>query len=311
MTDNIIKAKNIVKKFSNGNNISTVLKHIDLDIKKGEFVSLMGESGSGKSTLLYILGGLDTPTTGEVLFDNRDISVMTDEQKSEIRRNEIGFVFQFYNLVTNLSVKENILLPLVMAKKDIQKYEKKLDDVLELIGMSDKKDSVPSELSGGQCQRVSIARAIITDPKLLLADEATGNLDSKARKEIMSLFKKINKEKKITILQVTHSTECANYGNRIIILKDGQLLSESNEPSTKITSKSEERNFSNKNLIEELNILIESEYTYLNEMLKNQNKKKELLLKLNNSISVLEENRPDKDYEELYKIMRKLIRKSM
>ena len=220
--DSIIKVDNVYKNFQNDK--IKVLKGVNLEIKPGEFVSLMGASGSGKSTLLYLIGGLDQPTSGEIKIDNKNISKMNDTKMSKLRRKEIGFIFQFYNLVQNLTVEENILLPVIMDGQKKKTYEKKLNELLEIVGLSEKKNALPSELSGGEQQRVAIARAVIMDPKIILADEATGNLDSKTGQDIMELFKKINKEKGITILQVTHSEEIANYGGRIIQLKDGQII---------------------------------------------------------------------------------------
>lgn len=220
--DSIIKVDNVYKNFQNDK--IKVLKGVNLEIKPGEFVSLMGASGSGKSTLLYLIGGLDQPTSGEVKIDNKNISKMNDTKMSKLRRKEIGFIFQFYNLVQNLTVEENILLPAIMDGQKKKQYEKKLNELLKIVGLSEKKNALPSELSGGEQQRVAIARAVIMDPKIILADEATGNLDSKTGQDIMELFKKINKEKGITILQVTHSEEIANYGDRIIQLKDGQII---------------------------------------------------------------------------------------
>lgn len=220
--DSIINVENVYKDFQNGK--IKVLKGVNLEIKAGEFVSLMGASGSGKSTLLYLIGGLDKPSDGIIKIDNKNISKLNDTKISKLRRKEIGFIFQFYNLVQNLTVEENILLPVIMDGRKKKKYEKKLNELLEIVGLSEKRNALPSELSGGEQQRVAIARAVIMDPKIILADEATGNLDSKTGQDIMELFKKINKEKGITILQVTHSEEIANYGDRIIYLKDGQIV---------------------------------------------------------------------------------------
>jgi putative ABC transport system ATP-binding protein len=220
----IIKIDNLVKNFGKGENEVKVLKNVSFEIEKGEFVSLMGASGSGKSTLLYLIGGLDKPTAGKVYINDKDINTLKEKDMAKLRRQDIGFVFQFYNLVANLTVEENIMLPVVMDGKSEKDYKKRLDDILEIIGLSDKRKNLPNELSGGQQQRVSIARAMILSPNIILADEPIGNLDSKSGKEVMDLFKKINKEEGITILQVTHSEEAAEYGNRIIRLKDGQII---------------------------------------------------------------------------------------
>lgn len=220
--ENIVSVENVCKSFQNAK--VSVLNDINLSIKEGEFVSLMGASGSGKSTLLYLIGGLDKPTSGTIKLSGQDINKIKDNDLSKLRRKDIGFIFQFYNLVQNLSVEENILLPVIMDGRKRKDYEAKLHEILDIIGLKDKRKFLPSELSGGQQQRVAIARAVIMNPKIILADEATGNLDSKSGKDIMELFKKINKEKNITILQVTHSSEIASYGNRIINLKDGRIV---------------------------------------------------------------------------------------
>lgn len=220
----IIKVKNLDKVFGKKETKVKVLNDISLEINKGEFVSLMGASGSGKSTLLYLIGGLDKPTDGKVFINDKDINKLKEKQMAKLRRKEIGFVFQFYNLVQNLTVEENIMLPVIMDGKKEQDYKERLDKILKIIGLDKKRKNLPNELSGGQQQRVSIARAIILNPDIILADEPIGNLDSKSGKEIMDLFKKINQEEGITILQVTHSEEAAQYGDRIIRLKDGKIV---------------------------------------------------------------------------------------
>ncbi|WP_295069318.1 ABC transporter ATP-binding protein [Ruminococcus sp.] len=222
--ENIIKIKAICKSFGEKDSCTQVLNKVSLTVGKGEFISLMGASGSGKSTLLYLIGGLDTPDSGEIFLDGRDISKMRDKELSKLRREGMGFVFQFFNLVQNLTVEDNILLPLIMDGKSPKKYRDRLDSILETVGLSDKRRSYPNQLSGGQQQRCAIARAVIYEPKILLADEPTGNLDSKSGTEIMELFSRINKEKEITILMVTHSAECAAYSDRIITLSDGKIL---------------------------------------------------------------------------------------
>ena len=183
----------------------------------------MGQSGSGKSTLLYILGGLDVPTSGSVFINGMDISKFNDEKMSRIRRQNIGFVFQFYNLIPNLNVAENIMLPLLLDGKKMRDYKKPLKDILEVVGLSDKRGHTPRELSGGQQQRVAIARALIGNPEILFADEPTGNLDSHTGAEIMSLLQRINKERGQTIIMVTHSPEAAKSSNRVITVSDGLL----------------------------------------------------------------------------------------
>ena len=219
----IIKVNEVSKSFGEKENFNLVLDKVSLDIKKGEFVSLMGESGSGKSTLLYIIGGLDKPTEGSVVIDEKDINELKEKEIARFRRQDIGFVFQFYNLVQDLTVEENIMLPVVMDGKKEKDYKDRLDKILKIVGLEDKRKSLPNQLSGGQQQRVSIARAVILNPKVILADEPIGNLDSKSGEEVMKLFKTLNKEEGVTILQVTHSEESAKYGDRVVRLKDGKI----------------------------------------------------------------------------------------
>lgn len=226
MNNTILEVKNLRKVFTAElAEPLEVLKDIDLEVKKGEYVSLMGESGSGKSTLLYQIGCLDTPTSGNIIIDGTDVINLNDEKKSKLRCEKIGFVFQFYNLIPNLSVEENIMLPVIMAGKKVKDYKDKLEELLDIIGLKAKRKFLPKQLSGGQQQRVSIARAVIMEPDLLLADEPTGNLDSVSSKEILQLFKKLNEEKNITIIQVTHSREVAEFSKRTIFLKDGRIIS--------------------------------------------------------------------------------------
>lgn len=224
ITGNIaIEGKNIVKDFELGNTTTRVLKDVSIKVLKGEFVSIMGQSGSGKSTLLYILGGLDTPTRGTVSMNGIDISKFNDEKMSKIRRQKIGFVFQFYNLIPNLNVEENIMLPLLLDGKKARDYRKQLDEILEAVGLTDRRKHTPRELSGGQQQRVAIARALIGSPEILFADEPTGNLDSATGAEIMDLLRAINRDSGQTILMVTHSPEAAKSSNRVITVKDGMI----------------------------------------------------------------------------------------
>lgn len=221
--EKIIEVSDLSKTFMLGMVSVDVLKDINLTIHKGEFITIMGPSGSGKSTLLYLLGGLDKPTTGKIFIKGQDISILTDEEQSIMRRREVGFVFQFYNLIPNLTVEDNIMLPLLLDGKKTGKYSNKLDEILDIVELSDRKNHTPRELSGGQQQRVAIARALINEPDIILADEPTGNLDSKTSEEVMKLFQRINHEKEKTVLQVSHSIETAKYGNRIINVKDGRV----------------------------------------------------------------------------------------
>ncbi len=220
---NVISVRNVYKVFGKGEAVANVLTGVNLEIEKGSFVSLMGESGSGKSTLLYLIGGLDRDFEGEIEINGIGISRLDDNQLSRIRCNDMGFVFQFYNLAANLTLEENILLPLEMNGKKISDYKGKLEEILEITGLSDKRKSYPSQLSGGQQQRAAIARAVLAEPDIILADEPTGNLDAVSGAEVMQLFKRLNVEKGITILQVTHSMECASYSDRIVRLVNGKI----------------------------------------------------------------------------------------
>lgn len=219
-----VEGKHIIKDFRLGDTTTKVLKDISLQVMQGEFVSMMGPSGSGKSTLLYILGGLDTPTSGHVLLNGTDISRFGDEKMSRIRRQKIGFVFQFYNLIPNLNVEENIMLPLLLDGKKMGGYKKQLDRILEIVGLSDRRKHKPRELSGGQQQRVAIARALIGNPEILFADEPTGNLDSKTGAEIMNLLREINQNSGQTIIMVTHSPDAAKSSSRVITVQDGMIF---------------------------------------------------------------------------------------
>lgn len=219
----IIEARNIKKEYRMGETVARVLNSISVQIAQGEFVSIMGPSGSGKSTLLYILGGLDNPTGGSVFMDGEDISKFNDYKKSVMRRRSIGFVFQFYNLIPNLNVEENILLPILLDGKNAKDYKKQLNNILDIVGLADRRKHTPRELSGGQQQRVAIARALINSPEIIFADEPTGNLDSKTGTEIMKLLQEINRESNKTIIMVTHSADAAAYSNRIVSVRDGAI----------------------------------------------------------------------------------------
>ncbi|QAA31544.1 ABC transporter ATP-binding protein [Clostridium manihotivorum] len=224
MAKAIIETKSVFKSFKLGEESVEILKDINLTIEKGEFVSIMGPSGSGKSTLLYLLGGLDSTTSGKVLVNGKEISVMKDKEQSIMRRRDIGFVFQFYNLIPNLNVEENILLPILLDGKKTKGYKNKLDEILEIVELSNRRKHTPRELSGGQQQRVAIARALINEPEIIFADEPIGNLDSKTGTEVMKLLQKINRENNKTIVQVTHSIEAAEYGTRLVTVKDGVIV---------------------------------------------------------------------------------------
>lgn len=221
--DYVIETANLNKSYQLGELEVEILKNINLKIKKGSFYSIMGPSGSGKSTLLYLLGGLDKPTSGSIKVNGKELSTMKDEEESKMRRNDIGFVFQFYNLIPNLDVEDNIMLPILLDGKKIKDYREKLDHILEIVGLSERRKHTPRELSGGQQQRVAIARALINEPDIIFADEPIGNLDSKTGMEIMHLLQEININQKTTIVQVTHSREAAEYGTDLIFVKDGSI----------------------------------------------------------------------------------------
>lgn len=220
----MIQLTNIFKWYNVGGTRSFVLKDINLQINEGEFVSIMGPSGSGKSTLLHILGLLDEPDEGEYLFMDESVLRLREKQRSALYKQYIGFVFQAYHLIDELTVYENIETPLIY--KNLKSSERKaiVADLIDRFGIVGKKDLFPTQLSGGQQQLVGIARALATTPKLLLADEPTGNLNSKQGEDIMDLFKQLNQEDGVTIVQVTHSEKNAAYGNRIIELLDGQIV---------------------------------------------------------------------------------------
>jgi putative ABC transport system ATP-binding protein len=208
-----------------------VLKGISMEIFKNEYVALMGPSGSGKSTLMNILGCLDSPTSGRYILNEQDVSKMEDNDLAEVRNNEIGFVFQQFNLLPRLTAAENVALPLVYAGMNKKMRIEKAMHVLELVNLTDRSHHKPNELSGGQCQRVAIARALVNTPSIILADEPTGNLDTKTSYEIMSIFGEIH-AKGNTVILVTHEEDIANYSNRIVRLRDGIIESDRQKPMT-------------------------------------------------------------------------------
>ena len=220
-----VEGKHIVRDFRLGTATTRVLRDISLQVMKGEFVSIMGPSGSGKSTLLYILGGLDNPTSGCVLLDGTDISRLGDEQMSRIRRQKIGFVFQFYNLIPNLSAEENIMLPLLLDGKKMGSCQKQLDQILEVVGLSGHRKHTPRQLSGGQQQRVALARAFVIEPGVLLMDEPLSNLDAKLRVQMRTAIKKLQRRLGITTIYVTHDQEEAlAISDRIAVMKEGNIM---------------------------------------------------------------------------------------
>ena len=220
----ILKVLNLTKIYGKGESKVVALDDVSFTVEKGEFVAIVGASGSGKSTLLHLIGGVDKPTKGQVFINDKDIYQMNDDALAIFRRRQIGLVYQFYNLIPILNVEENITLPLELDGRCVDKNL--LNDILKLLGLENRKKHLPNELSGGQQQRTSIGRALITKPSILLCDEPTGNLDSKASDEIMALLKKSNKDLKQTIIMITHNMEIAKLADRIIKIEDGKIVKE-------------------------------------------------------------------------------------
>ncbi len=218
----ILKVDNLTKIYGKDTTKVVALDHVSFSVEKGEFVAIVGASGSGKSTLLHLIGGVDRPTSGKVYIDGRDIFQLDDDKLAIFRRRQVGLIYQFYNLIPILNVVENITLPLSLDNREADKET--LKELLELLGLENRKNHLPNELSGGQQQRTSIGRALITNPTIVLADEPTGNLDSKASDEIVRLLKKTNKELKQTIVMITHNMEIAKEADRIIKLEDGKIV---------------------------------------------------------------------------------------
>ena len=220
----ILKVENLTKIYGKDNNKVVALDNVSFTVEKGEFVAIVGASGSGKSTLLHLLGGVDTPTSGKVFIDGQEIYKLNSDKLAIFRRREVGLIYQFYNLIPILTVEENITLPLELDNRKVDKFE--LNELIKLLGLERRCNHLPNELSGGQQQRTSIGRAIITKPAIILADEPTENLDSKASEEVVTLLKKMNKDYKQTIIMITHNLEIASYADRIITIEDGKIVKE-------------------------------------------------------------------------------------
>lgn len=220
----ILKVENLTKVYGKDTTKVVALDHVSFSVEKGEFVAIVGASGSGKSTLLHLIGGVDRPTSGKVYIDGEDIFNFNDDKLAIFRRRQVGLIYQFYNLIPILNVEENITLPLDLDNREVDKET--LNDMLQLLGLEKRRNHLPNELSGGQQQRTSIGRALITNPTIILADEPTGNLDSKASDEIVALLKKSNKDLKQTIIMITHNMEIAKVADRIIKLEDGKIVGE-------------------------------------------------------------------------------------
>ncbi len=222
----IIETSNLVKEYEQGGRPLRVLKGINLAVEPGEFMAIMGPSGSGKSTLLNMIGALDRPTSGKVLIRGVDISTLSDNDLADLRNREIGFVFQFFNLIPRMDALGNVELPMAIAGVPRRERKERAAELLELVGLGDRFDHKPSQLSGGEQQRVAIARALVNDPSVLLCDEVTGNLDSKTGDEIMHLLRELNKEQGKTFVIVTHDPAVAQMTDRLVHIRDGQIVAE-------------------------------------------------------------------------------------
>lgn len=220
----ILKVENLTKIYGKDSTKVVALDHVSFSVEKGEFVAIVGASGSGKSTLLHLIGGVDRPTSGKVYVNGQDIYKFDDDKLAIFRRRQVGLIYQFYNLIPILNVEENITLPLKLDNRNIDKQ--RLDELIKVLGLEERRTHLPNELSGGQQQRTSIGRAMITNPAIILADEPTGNLDSKASDEIVALLKKSNKDYKQTIIMITHNLEIAKVADRIIKIEDGKIVEE-------------------------------------------------------------------------------------
>ena len=220
----ILRVENLSKKYGKGENEVIAVDNVSFSVEKGEFLAIVGSSGSGKSTLLHLLGGVDRPTSGKVFVDGEDIYSLSDDNLAIFRRRQVGIIYQFYNLIPILNVEENITLPCDLDGNKVD--EKRLNELLKSLGLENRRKHLPNELSGGQQQRVSIGRALINNPAIILADEPTGNLDSKASEEIVELLKLTNKKYKQTIIMITHNLEIANEADRVLKIEDGKIVKE-------------------------------------------------------------------------------------
>lgn len=220
----ILRVENIKKSYGSGDNAVKALDGVSLSVNRGDFLAIVGPSGSGKSTLLHILGGIDTPTSGRVFIDGKDIYMQSADALAIFRRREVGIIYQFYNLIPVLTVAENISLPLLMDGRKVDRDH--LGGILQSLGLADRANHYPDQLSGGQQQRVSVGRALINDPAVLLADEPTGNLDSKNSQEIIELLKQSNRKQKQTVILITHDENIALQGDRLVALEDGRIIAD-------------------------------------------------------------------------------------
>ncbi len=222
----ILQTTNLTKQYQMGEVTVDALRNVDFTVEPGAFVAIMGPSGSGKSTLLHLLGGLDSPSDGDISLGGRRLAHLTDDEITIVRRRQVGFIFQFFNLLPTLSAAENVALPLLLDGKRIEDYAARIDELLTLVGLSDRRDHKPDQLSGGQQQRVAIARAFVNEPKIVLADEPTGNLDSKSGVNVLDLLRRVCKELSTTVVMVTHDPRAASYADRVVFLRDGRVVRE-------------------------------------------------------------------------------------
>jgi putative ABC transport system ATP-binding protein len=234
----ILQATGLGKQYRLGEHIVDALAGVDFAVSKGEFIAIMGPSGSGKSTLLHLLGGLDRPTDGEVTLDGLRLSLLDDDRATLARRRNVGFVFQFFNLLPTLTAEENITLPLIIDGQNVRAFQSRVDALLDLVGLTDRRRHKPDQLSGGEQQRVAIARALVTEPAIILADEPTGNLDSRTGRAIMDLLRRSCDELQQTIIVITHDPRAAVYADRVVFLRDGHLWCEVRfEPEQEISQR--------------------------------------------------------------------------
>jgi putative ABC transport system ATP-binding protein len=245
MNQPIISIRNLVKNFGQGDNLTRVLRGLDINIYSGEFVIIFGPSGSGKSTLLNIINGLETPTSGDVIIDGQNLTTLSDAQKAEFHRDKIGMVFQAYNLISSLTVLQNITLPLVFAKVEKRQRVARANELLRSFGLEKLANRLPSEISGGQMQRVGIMRALVNHQPIIVADEPTGNLDSVATKVVMELFTDLNRQYQNTLIVVTHDSSLFAYADRIIHILDGQVVKETVRQKSTTKSKLQSTSFDN------------------------------------------------------------------
>jgi putative ABC transport system ATP-binding protein len=222
----VLEAKSVKKEYKLGQHVVNALTGVNFLVEEGEFVAIMGPSGSGKSTLLHLLGGLDSPTDGNITLAGQSLAKLSEHKTTLVRRHNVGFVFQFFNLLPTLTAEENVLLPVIIDGINPRKYKERLSNILDLVGLLDRRKHKPDQLSGGEQQRVAIARALITEPAILLADEPTGNLDTKTGTAIMELLRRSCNELNQTVIVVTHDPKAAAYANRIIFLRDGDIVEE-------------------------------------------------------------------------------------